>query len=313
MSGGWVAGAVRAEALTRRRLGAAGARRLAGCSSLAEAARELAATPYRHDLPEHPDLAGLQRAAGATVLWHLRVLAGWLPRPGAALLRVLAAGFEIANVEEHVAWLSGLRSEPGYRLGGLETAWTRVERTTTLEEVREVMRRSPWGDAGSTELWRIGLWMRLVWSQHVIAGAPEAAGWARAAAALLLVREVGIRGHLLDGAVATRATSVLGPAFVHELTSGAGPVRLAAALPGGSRWALDGMADRSDLWRAEAAWHRHVERDGFRLLSTSQFDRAVVVGTVAVLAIDAWRVRAALASVAHGGTASVVEAFDGVA
>jgi hypothetical protein len=47
MTGGWVAGTVRAKAMARRVLGAEGARQLAACQSLPEAQRLLAATPYR--------------------------------------------------------------------------------------------------------------------------------------------------------------------------------------------------------------------------------------------------------------------------
>lgn len=47
MSAGWVAGSVRARALARRRIGAAGARQLAACGSLADALALLAKTPYR--------------------------------------------------------------------------------------------------------------------------------------------------------------------------------------------------------------------------------------------------------------------------
>jgi hypothetical protein len=43
------------------------------------------------------DLAAAQHAVSATMLWHLRVLAGWVPPYASGPLRVLAAGFEIAG------------------------------------------------------------------------------------------------------------------------------------------------------------------------------------------------------------------------
>jgi hypothetical protein len=316
MSGAWVAGAVRARALTRRRLGAAGARRLAACPGLAKAARELASTPYRHDLPagaDGPTLAALQHGVGVTLLWHLRVLAGWLPLSGADDVRVLAGGFEVANVDEQMARVRGRSVGPEYRLGALATAGGRVRQTSSPEEVRRVLSRSPWGDPDSADPWRLGVAMRLAWARRVVARVPEAAAWSRAAAALLLVREVRVRGHALDAALTRRAAAVLGPGFVAELAAGEGPDRLAEVLPTGCGWALDGVSRPQDLWRAEAAWHRRVERDGFGLLQSSRPGRGVVVGAVAVLAVDAWRVRAALASAARGGTSAVLEVFDEVA
>ena len=50
MSTGWVAGSVRARALTRRRLGLAGCRALAAGTSLDEALARLESTPYGHDV-----------------------------------------------------------------------------------------------------------------------------------------------------------------------------------------------------------------------------------------------------------------------
>ena len=82
MSTGWVAGSVRARALARRRLGAAAARQLAASGSLADALRVLSATHYGREDLRGQTLAGAQHAVARTVLWDLRVLAGWLPRDG---------------------------------------------------------------------------------------------------------------------------------------------------------------------------------------------------------------------------------------
>ena len=95
MSTSWVAGTVRATALARRRLGAAGARELAASPGLSEALTSLARTPYGHDIRVTHTLAEAQHAIGATLLWHLRVLSGWLPRGGAEAVRLLAGGFEV--------------------------------------------------------------------------------------------------------------------------------------------------------------------------------------------------------------------------
>ncbi|MFF8941507.1 hypothetical protein ACF1A5_04325 [Streptomyces sp. NPDC014864] len=98
MSAGWVAGAIRARALASRCTGPDGARELARTSGLDEALRLLAGTPYHSRVRAAASLPAAQRAVAATLLWHLRVLAGWLPRGGVTILRPLAAGFEIANV-----------------------------------------------------------------------------------------------------------------------------------------------------------------------------------------------------------------------
>ncbi|MET7380653.1 hypothetical protein ABZT08_17840 [Streptomyces sp. NPDC005526] len=98
MSAGWVAGAIRARALASRCAGLDGARELARTSGLDEALRLLAGTPYHPRVRAAASLPAAQRAVAATLLWHLRVLAGWLPRGGVTMLRPLAAGFEIANV-----------------------------------------------------------------------------------------------------------------------------------------------------------------------------------------------------------------------
>ena len=51
-----------------------------------------------------------------------------------------------------------------------------------------------------------------------------------------------------------------------------------------------------------------VEQDGLRLLRAPGLDRRAVLGAVAVMACDAWRIRAALELAARGG--APVEAYD---
>ncbi|MFG2884181.1 hypothetical protein ACGFYV_18100 [Streptomyces sp. NPDC048297] len=52
---------------------------------------------------------------------------------------------------------------------------------------------------------------------------------------------------------------------------------------------------------AEARWWRTVEADATAMLREGRYGPRVVVGAVAVLSVDAWRVRAALESAARGG------------
>ncbi|MGZ4626003.1 MAG: hypothetical protein ACXV3S_06890 [Kineosporiaceae bacterium] len=314
MSTSWVAGSVRAKALAGRRLGAAGARALASSPDLAAALDSLAATPYGREVHPGQSLAQAQHGVAAAVLWNARVLAGWLPRHGAQVVRVLAAGFEVANLDEHLAGLLGRPAGPTYALGTVATAWPRLVATTTLPAADDVLAESPWHVRAKGDPREMLLGVRLAWAGAVALGVPEAAGWARAAASLLVVRETALEGRGLSAEAARRATVVLGPAFVAAVADPAVDLAgLRAALPGSARWVLDAVRVPEDLWLAEAVWWRRVERDGFALIRGSGYDRSPVVGALAVLAGDAWRVRAALETVVRGGTGRALEAFDGVA
>ena len=126
MTAGWVAGSVRARAMARRVLGAEAARQLAASRSLPEAQRMLQQTPFRGAAEAGLSLAAAQHAVAETILWDMRVLAGWLPRDGVSLLRLLAGWFEIANVDELLQTLAGRPSDTEFQLGALATAWPRL-------------------------------------------------------------------------------------------------------------------------------------------------------------------------------------------
>jgi len=126
MSAGWVAGAVRARAMSRRRVGAVAARALAGRTSLELAVDSLADGPYGHDVRPGQTLSQAQHAVSATVLWNMRVLAGWLPTGSSRILRLLAGGFEVANVDERMRELDGRVVEPPFPLGSLFGEYTQV-------------------------------------------------------------------------------------------------------------------------------------------------------------------------------------------
>lgn len=305
----WVAGAVRATALARRRLGAAATRRLAAAPSLGEARSQLATTPYGRDVRTGDSLAEAQQAVAATLLWHLRVLAGWLPRAGVDRLRALAGGFELANLDAHLDALRGLPGDRPFRLGTLGATWPRLRDTVSAAEARAVLAASVWGDPGADTAWGIRVGSRLSWATRVHAAVPEAREWAAGAAALLVTRETVLAGRALPGGVAARAIPLLGADWTAAGT--ATPAEIATALPGEARWAVAGTVDPRRLWQAEAAWWRRVERDGFALLRRGGFGPEPVVGAVAVLATDAWRVRAALEVATRGG--GPLEAFDAVA
>jgi hypothetical protein len=307
MTTAWVAGSVRAKALARRRLGIAGTRRLARSRDLQEALGTLAQTSYGHDVRVEQTLAEAQHAVAASMLWHLRVLSGWVPREGADMLRILAGGFEIANVDEHIRGLRGESTEPLFRLGALAAAWSRLARAPSLAELRAVLGASVWGDPGADTAAAIHLGLRLSWAARVAVGVPRAEPWAAGAAALLVARETFVAGHRLPSPLARAAGFLLGPTWVEARTLH----DFAAALPPSAGWAVADLVESDELWRAEAAWWRRVEDDGFALLRNAAFGDAAVLGVVGLLAVDGWRVRAALEAAARGGQSP--EVFDAMA
>jgi hypothetical protein len=301
----WVAGTVRARALARRRVGRGRARELAGLPPRA-AVRALAQSTYgRYVLTDHSPTQA-EYAVGEALLWNLRVLAGWLPGRGVQRLRLLAGWFEVANVDEHVRRLAGRPAAPAYHLGALSTAWPSLARAATLPELRRSLAASAWGDPGAATPRAVALGMRASWAARVAAAVPAARSWATGALALLTARETVLSGHGLDGPAARTAARLLGA----DALAARSVSHLAERLPGAGRWILADVRDAAGLWRAEARWWRRLDDDGFALLRRPQLSFDPVLGAVAVLAADAWRVRAALACASgHGRT----EAFDAVA
>lgn len=304
MGAGWTTGGVRARAMLARRLGRATTRGLAAAPSLAEAVALLRQGPYRRELRGAGDLENVQRAVVATLLWHLRVLAGWQPRPGADALRLLAGWFEIANAVEHARALVGAAPARPFPMGALATAWPLLAATGTPQELRAELARSSWRDPGTTGPAGIGLAMHMAWAARLHAAVRPAASWAAAGAAIAIGRERFLTGRGLADPVAERARALLG--------SRAAPApsweSFRSALPTRAGWALVDVTGPGELWRAENAWWSRVEHDAFSLLREPRFGLPGLVGCVAVLAADARRVQAALEVAARGGRDR--EAFD---
>ncbi|MFE9454827.1 hypothetical protein [Streptomyces sp. NPDC006739] len=300
MSGGWVAGAVRAKALVGRCPGTVGAREVAGRPTLDDALQRLAPTPYARYTRSAADLREAQRAVSATLLWHLRVLAGWLPRGGARLLVPLAAGFEIANVASRLPAPDGRRAEAApepYRLGALETAWRSLERAGTPAETRAALTASPWGDPGGDTPWALVTGMRMAAARRTAIAVQPARRWAQGRAVLLAARELFVHHRSLPEPVLRDAARLLG----RRATAAATYQEFRERLPSSAGWPLEGIDEPGELWRAEARWWRTVQADGAVLLREGRYGPPVVVGAVALLSVDAWRVRAALESAARGG------------
>jgi hypothetical protein len=317
MTAVWVAGTVRARALVRRRIGVGGARALLGADSFPAAVEMLARSPYgyhedepaaRHGVHPGDDPEAAAYGVAAALLWHLRVLAGWLPAHGTQTLRVLAGWFEIANTEEHLRELVGLPAAPPHALGSLATAWPRIAAARTPDEVRGTLTASPWRDPGGVGPRDIQIGLRFTWADWVSDRLPAARPWARGGAALLLARELLVRGEPLSERLQGAARRTLGPRVASSAQS---LDELRASLPPNARWALDGVADPAGLWQGETNWWRRLHTDCVVLAARSGFGEEPVLGAVGLLAHDAWLVTGALGGV--GRDRDAVELFDALA
>ena len=294
MGAGWVAGSVRAASLARHRLGPDGARELAAAGSVGAARARLNDSPYAQAIAGEGSVRGLQRAIWNSVLWDLRVLAGWLPPPGVAIARAFAAFFEVQNFEDLLAHPGGERVSP-FELGGLAIAWPHAQEATSASGVREQLRRSAWRDPGTSDPSGMLLGLRLEWAR-LLSRIEPAAAWGTGAAALVVAGGLADGEQPVDPDVLHRVF-----AFGPEARNATTVPALFTALPESARWALEGIEHSSELWRAEAGWWRRVEHDGERLLRAARPGRAVVVGGLSVRMADAWRTAAAVEIASRGG------------
>jgi hypothetical protein len=309
MSGAWIAGSVRARLLVAERtIGPEGARELAEAATLQEALALLGRTPYRRGVRLDLGLEGAQRTVAEVTLLNVRLLAGWLPSSALGLLRALAAWFELANLEDRVSYLGGGPLRHPFELGALATAWQRAAEAQSLEELRRILRTTSWGDPDGITPEQFGAGLRLLWAHRCDVAAPEARHWAAAASALLLARELFAVGMPVDLLPLPRPP-MLGRAWPEAATF----EQFVAALPPQAAWALAAADTPAELWRAEGAWWRQVERDALAMVAGSAPGRRTVVGAIALLAVDAHRVAAALAAVARKGLPGVEEAFGAAA
>jgi hypothetical protein len=248
-----------------------------------------------------------QHAVRAALLWHLRVLAGWQPRSGAELVRRLTAWYEIANIEEQFRRFAGEAAEPAYELGALATSWRRLAACSSPAQVREVLATSPWGDPGGDGPHAVSVATRFIWAQRLAVLAAPLVPWAAGAATLLLARQ-----HLLDGRTLPTPASRAAGALLGRRTLDATSLRdLATAAGPDGAWVFEGIDEPAELWRAEVNWWRRVEEDGSVMLRSTGASSRPLLGAIAVLAADAWRVCAALELSDRGGVP--LEAFDAMA
>ena len=278
-------------------------RAVASGPSLDAALARLVNSPYARDVRLDHSLAEAQRAVSATALWHVRVLAGWLPGRGAEIARVMAGYWEIAGVSAQFGAMASGTQAALFDLGALAGVGRRLRDARSPKDVRTALSHSPWGDPRSNDGVEIVSWLRLRWAERLATSVPGAMRWGSGLLAILLARELFVAGRrpARDG----WPTSPLGTGW--ERTTSI--PEFAAQLPADAAWSLDGIDDGADLWRAEARWWDAIERAALAQLAVFRPGRAQdVVACIALLGVDAWRTRGALALAARGG--SRIEAFD---
>lgn len=305
MKADWVAASVRARSLALRRVGAGASHEIAAKRNLAAGLELLAGTVYGERLAGCTSLADAERSTRETVLWQLRVLAGWVPATGTRLVRAAAAAFERENILDLAESLAagGPAPQP-FDVGSLSTAWNRLRTARSLDELTEGVRSSPWDEGGSLDLPVARDELTVVSLRRLATVAPAARPWAEAASALIVARIV-----LVDRSAASRPLIRLVRPLLGEDWERSRDLRgMVAAFPRTTQEIFRGVTSPKDLWRAEAGLRSLCESDGFRLLRGSLPGPDIILGAIAVLATDAWRVRAALASAAEGlGSSEVLD------
>lgn len=303
----WVAASVRARGMAQRQVGRGGCDRIGASRDFDGALALLSGSIYGVRLEGVSTLSEAQRAVNDTVLWHLRVLAGWLPASGTQLVTAAAAGFEVDNIVALAQHLQGRANATAhYELGALATAWPTLSTATSLTDLSAALRASRWGEVGTpTDADDLVDVLTVAWLQRLTAVAPAARSWT-----LTMIVLIAARILFVDHAAPTaRFVQTVRPRIAEAWRSTHDLTAFAAALPRSAREAIIDVEAPEELWRAEMRLITTVSDDAARLLHGSSAGPDVVLGAVALLAMDAWRVRAALAQAAAGAGGS----FDVVA
>jgi hypothetical protein len=289
----WTAGVTRARLLLSRRIGFDLAQTVAGSPSLADGLAALAGSAYGERVRAGQDLTAAERGVADTLLWHLRILAGWLPAAGAALIRALAGWFELANIDARLAALAGDGREPApFALGTLGTAWGAAEQARTIEELADALAGSGWALPRAHSSAELAIGLRVAWGRRVAESAPTAADWVAGAGALLAAREL-VVARSSEHAEQLRRL----PGIDDRALSLGTLAAFRDALDAHAGWALATVTEPDELWTAELAWWDRV------LLLRRSDDEAVVLAAVALLAVDAQRTARALRSAAQAASA----------
>ncbi len=283
MSGDWIAGSVRAHGL------AGGADRdvapsLAASRDLESAITVLNRTRWGRGVEPQSPLVLVERRVFESLLWQLRILAGWLPSEGVEMIRSCVAWFEIRNVEDRFAHFAGAAAQAPFELGRLGIVSRTLQSTGSGADIRRLLAASSWGDPGAEDAYSVRIWMRHRWHRRVRDAAPELRVWADAAAWLFATRE--------------------------RLAHRPGADVLATdrpRLPSSWEWVRATPWTRADLWGGEERWWTQLQEEGAGLLHSPVASAGPVLGALATLAVSAHEIAAALEIAAAGG---VVEALD---
>lgn len=289
--------------MAQLRVGAGGSYKIAAQQNLHEGLSLLTDTIYAKKLVGCTSLAEAERAIHETVLWQLRVLAGWMPATGTRLIRTAAGVYEIANILSlYRSLASGQPAIKFLDVGALATAWPQLREATSIAQLTQALRSSPWGDSASGDTAVSQDVLTLVWMRRLADVAAPARPWAEAVSAVTAARILFVE----NVAPSPRIIQVVLPLLGQSWLSAKSFSELQEALPSSTRLLFAGITTPEDLWRAEARVWAQVERDGFRLLRNSLPGSEVVLGAIAILATDAWRVCAALAAASIGSGSSEV-------
>ncbi len=302
MSAGWVAASVRVRALAAGRAGEEGAARLAAVRSWREAEDLLARWSYGVRAADATGPEGLQRAVRETLLWQLRVLAGWAPAAGTGILRAAAARFERDNILARLRELDGGSRAAPYDLGAMETSWGLLRRAETPDQLRASLARTSWGEVPAGEADQLADLLTAACLTRYAQAAPAARTWCARALALAVARLRFVDGVHPGPTLRQRVGPLLGHAWegTTDLPS------FATGLPTGASAAFSGVSSPSGLWRAEARTYAAMEAEAAAMLRQGSPGPDVVVAGIALLSADAWRVQAAIATIGQGPAAREV-------
>ncbi len=313
MTAGWVAATIRGRALLRSSMGVPTARRISSAATWEEARRDLGSTVFGsgvfgRGLGGEEDRASARANAGASTVWQLRVLAGWVPPTDTALVRVAAGPIEIGNIEQHLARCAGgAQVAPAVSMGSLGIAWPRAGHADSAVAVRQVLRRSAWGDPGGDAPAEVALGLRVAWLRRVLRADPATRPWVLGALAVMVARE----RFAFDRDISPMTRRELVRFLPRDVPTSDSLAALVARLPDVASWPFDDVDAADELWRAEAAVLRRVAGDADRRVATARAGRSTFTAILASLLVDLWRVQAAIELAGHGDLGR--EVFDAVA
>ena len=308
MSAGWVAAAVRSQAVARNRSGTAIARSLASSTSLQEAHDRLKGTLFAEAVDQPMSMNEVDRATRAMVLWELRVLAGWMPPAGAGLARTLAAGYERDNIVGRLRELDGGPAEVPYELGALATVWPNCLSATSRAALLREAERSASGSLAPLPAYISPGALHDVLTaaalRRLADTAPAASGWAAQAAAMLVARILFVDRQVPPPAVVRLLGPLIGAGWATDARFARGDPdefeAFLARLPDRIRRALGGLSGADQLWQGEVRLRARIEGEAARMIRSAEAGPNSVLAAVTLLDLDAWRIRAALAAAAGG-------------